>query len=262
MFGLKTAPAHFCRAVTEVIEPVRHLGIDSYFDDISLLHETWPQHIVAIEKGLDTMGTAGLRFNLRKTEFCKKELLVLGYLVTDEGILPNPTKFKLLRDWPVPETIKQLRRWIGLATWFKRFLLHFSHKMAPLYDVLKGKEPKFFWGPAQDEAFARIKSDLVTAPILAPPDHTKPYHVFSDASGNGIGAILGQFADDNRLRTVDMVSRRLSNAETRYTTTERELLAIVYALKQWRHLLEGQKIVCHTDHAPLCLLKKLKSQRK
>jgi len=106
MFGLKTAPAQFCRAVTELLEPVRHLGVESYFDDISLLHEEWHHHLHAIKKGLETMGLAGLRFNLRKTEFCKKELLVLGYLVTDEGILPNPTKHQLLRDWPVPQTIK------------------------------------------------------------------------------------------------------------------------------------------------------------
>ena len=258
MFGLKTAPARFCRAVTEIIEPVRHLGVESYFDDISMLHEDWHQHLVAIEKGLETLGLAGLRFNLRKTDFCKKELLVLGYLVTDEGILPNPTKQKMLRDWPVPQTIRQLRKWLGLANFFRRFIMNFSVKAAPLYEILKGKEPKFWWGAAQDEAFARIKSDLLTAPILSPPDHSKPFHVFSDASGSGIAAILAQYSDSNQLRTVDMVSRRLSCAERRYTTTEREYLAIVYALKQWRHLLEGRQIICHSDHRPIVILKKLK----
>ena len=258
MFGLKTAPAQFCRAVTEIVEPVRHLDVRSYFDDISLLHETWPRHLLAIREGLKTLGTAGLRFNLQKTDFCKKELLVLGYLITDQGILPNPAKYKILQDWPLPTTIKQVRKFIGLATWFKKFVLNFAHKMAPLYEILKGKEPKFFWGPKQDEAFACIKSDLVTTPVLAPPDLSKPWHIFSDASGSGIGAILAQYDDCGKLRTIDMVSRRLSNAERRYVTTEREMLAIIFALKKWKHLIEGGQITCYCDHRPLCLLKKLK----
>ena len=258
MFGLKTAPAQFCRAVTEIIEPVRHLDIQSYFDDVSLFHEDWPKHLLAIRKGLETLGTAGLRFNLGKTKFCEKELLVLGYLVTDEGILPNPAKYKILKDWPIPNSIKQLRKFTGLANWFRRFLVNFSEKMAPLYEVLKGKDPKFFWGPRQDEAFARIKSELVTTPVLAPPDLSKPWLIYTDASGTGIGAILAQHGDDGKLKTVDMVSRRLSSAERRYVTAEREMLAIVFALKQWRHLIEGCDITVFTDHKPLCLLKKLK----
>ena len=259
MFGLKTAPARFCRALTEVLEPVKHLNVRNYFDDCSLLDEEWKDHIYALARSLDILGTSGVRLNLSKTKFCEKELLLLGYLITDAGISPNPEKFKLLQDWPTPKTIKQIRKWLGLAGWLRKFVYRFSVKAAPLYEVLKGTKPTFFWGAAQDKAFNQIKADLLSAPILAPPDLDKPFHLFTDASGSGIGGILAQYDENNKLKTLDMFSRRLSNAERNYVTCEREFLAIIHSIRHWRHLLEGSTTLIHCDNQALVVLRKVKN---
>ena len=259
MFGLKTSPAHFCRAITEIVEPLNKLGLRAFFDDLSLLNTTWEQHLHALDNSLGTLNESGIRLNLKKTEFCKTELLILGYLLTDSGLKPNPNKQKILLNWPLPKTVKEVRQFLGISGWFRKFLLNYAKKAAPLYDILKGAKPTFFWGPEQDLAFNVLKSDLMKAPILAPPDLTKPWIVFSDASGLGLGSILTQHNSEGKLVTVDMVSRRFSKAEMNYTVNERELLAIVWSLKQWKHLLEGSSVTVVTDHRPLVVLKKLKN---
>ena len=122
--------------------------------------------------------------------------------------------------------------------------------------ILKGKNPRFFWGPQQDKAFHRIKLALLDAPILSSPDPHSPWYVFTDASGSGLGGLLCQKDTSGKFRTIDMISRRFTETERRYTTSEREMLAIVFCLKKWRHYVDNSEIQCFTDHRPLVLLKK------
>lgn len=259
-FGLVNAPAAFCGVITRMFDPLRPLGVACFFDDISAINKEWKEHLKAIEGCLETMSNEGIRVNLNKTNFCAKELDLLGYKVTTEGVKPQDKKRELLEQFPRPTSIKSLRRLLGLSGWFRRFIMYYSRICSPLYEVLKGKNPKFFWTSKQEDAFQKIKNALNSAPILAAPDYELPWEVWTDASFNCIGSILCQRdPETNKLRTIDMISRRLTVGETRLSVCEKELLAITYSLKKWRRYVEGAKILVHTDSKSLAILAKCKN---
>src|SRR3954465_10251359 len=160
-------------------------------------------------------------------------------------VVVNPEKVSEVVNWEPPQNVKQLRSFLGLASYCRRFIENFSKIAKPLSNLLQ-KHAKYIWSPECDIAFNTLKQKLVTAPVLTPPDESKPYEVFCDASLQGLGAVLMQ-----EKRAVAYTSRQLKPNEKNYPTHDLELAAVVHALITWRHLLLGRKVDIFTDHKSL-----------
>jgi hypothetical protein len=169
----------------------------------------------------------------------------LGYTISSKGISVDPTKVQEFMDWKPPTLVHQIRSFLGLAGYYHRFIPDFSKIAKPMTELLK-KDVKFHWDDKCEEAFHTLRKLLTTALVLAQPDNTKPFDVYCDASGTGLGCVLMQ---NNRV--IAYVSRALQNHEQNYPTHDLELAAIIHALKIWRHHLMGTKCNIYTNHKSL-----------
>jgi hypothetical protein len=182
---------------------------------------------------------------LSKCDFWLKEIKVLGHTISQAGIAVDPDKVQEVMSWKPPTTVRQIRSFLGLAGYYRRFILDFSRIAKPITELLK-KEAKFVWGQKCEDAFHALRQHLTTAPVLAQPDSSKPFDVYCDASGTGLGCVLMQ---DNRV--IAYASRALRPHEQNYPTHDLELAAMVHALKMWRHYLMGTHCNIFTDHKSL-----------
>ena len=250
-FGLSNAPSTFQAMMNKILAPVLGQFALVYLDDIIIYSKTPVEHAQHLQIVLQLLKEHQLYAKLSKCHFGLEEIKYLGHLVSKEGIKPDPKKIQVLLDWPEPKNPEDVRSFLGLATYFRKFVEHFSSIAFPLHQLLKQKR-QFFWSEACKKAFFRLKRDLSTAPVLAFPDFqpgAPPFEVICDASEVGVGAILAQGG-----KAIAYESRRLGPAESKYHPGELELLAVVHALKIWRCYLEGLHFVVITDHNPLIYL--------
>lgn len=173
----------------------------------------------------------------------------LGHIVSAEGIKTDPAKVAAVQDFPTPQSIKDVQRFLGLAGWYHRFFPNFSAKAAPLH-ALKQKKASWIWTEQCQHALEIIKRDLTQTPVLTPPDFNKTFKVQTDASEIGLGALLTQEIEGEE-HVVSYASRLLRGADKAYSVSEKECLAVVWAVEKWRHYLEGQPFEVVTDHASL-----------
>jgi hypothetical protein len=169
----------------------------------------------------------------------------LGHVDSPEGIAVNPSKVKEVLDWKPPTTVSKVQSFLGLAGYYRRFILNFSKIVKPVTELLK-KESKYVWSDACDEAFKLLKKLLTTSPVLAQPDTDKPFNVNCDASGTGLGGVLIQEG-----RVISYSSRQLRRHEEHYPIHDLELAAVVMALRTWRHYLLGNMVHIYMDHKSL-----------
>ena len=242
--GLCNSPDIFQEKMNELFE-----GLDyarAYIDDLLCLTKgTFTDHLEKLERILARLAKAGLKVNAKKSFFARSELEYLGYWITRDGIQPMKEKVKAIMNLAEPTTRKELRSFIGVVNYYRDMWIRRSHVLAPLAK-LTSKDVKWHWGPEQAAAFARAKRVIAKEAMLAYPDFSKPFVIHTDASHYQLGAVISQ---DNK--PIAFYSRKLNDAQTRYTTTERELLSIVETLKAYRNILLGYKIVVHTDHKNL-----------
>ena len=175
---------------------------------------------------------------------------VPGLLVTRDGIKADPKKVEAVRDFPVPQNLRSLRSFLGLASYYRRFIPQFSRVAGPLFALTK-KDSPFNWGAEQQEAFVSLKELLITAPVLAFPNFSKDYLLETDASGVGLGAVLAQRREDGAVTPIAYASRTLQKHEQNYGVTELEALGVVWAVKHFRHYLYGSRCDLFTDHQAL-----------
>ncbi len=244
-FGLTNAPAAFQSAMNNVLGPYLHDFVVVYLDDALIFSKSAQEHLKHIELVLSKLREHRLYANAKKCEFFKPELRFLGHIIGKDGIKMDPDKTITVQRWPKPTTVKELRGFLGLANYFRRFIQGYSTIVAPLTSLTKKEASITEWNADSDKAFNAIKVALTKAPVLAHPDFTQPFDVICDASNVGVGAVLLQHR-----RPIAFLSRKFSPAEANYSTTEQELLGVVEALKQWRCYLEGVPFVVHTDHNP------------
>jgi hypothetical protein len=174
-----------------------------------------------------------------------QEVPFLGHVVSSEGIVVDPGKVKEVLEWKPPTIVSEIRSFLGLAGYYRRFILNFSKIAKPITVLLK-KGNKYVWSEACDEAFKHLKKLLTTLPMLAQPDTTKPFDVYCDASGTGLGGVLMQEG-----QVLSYSSRQLRRHEEHYPTHDLELAAIVMALWTWRHYQLGNVVHIYTDHKSL-----------
>lgn len=253
-FGLTNAPATFQATMNSMFR--EHLGkfVLVYLDDLLVFSRTPEEHLQHLETVFSILQQQGLKAKLSKCAFNQPELKFLGHVVGRHGLKVDPEKVQVVRDWSTPTSVKQLRSFLGLANFFRRFIQGYSSLVAPLTALTSDKR-SWHWSDKCQEAFEGVKLALINAPVLALPDLNKPFEVWSDASLFGTGAVLLQDG-----HAVAFLSHRFSPAERNYTTTDQEALGVIHALQQWRCYLEGAPdVTVVTDHQPLTYLGSLKA---
>ncbi len=242
-FGLTNGPSTF-QAVMNKMFGHMHPFCVVYQDDILIVSKTPEEHEKHLEIVLQTLEQEGLYAKLKKFAFNKPELLYLGHIIGRDGIKVDPAKISCIADWPTPANVHDLRSFLGLANYFRRFIMAYSNIAAPM-TKLTGKNVKWEWTEECQQAFEKLRHSLMHSPVLISPDTSKHFEDVTDACCTGLGAVLIQ--DD---RPVAFESRKFSPAETRYTTTEQELLASVHAMTIWRCFFEGLQGTNHIGHRP------------
>lgn len=255
-FGLTNAPATWQRLIDRVIGDDLEPYVFVYLDDIIIISPDFDTHLNVLGKVLDRLIQAGLTVSQEKCHFCRPSLKYLGYVVDSRGLHVDVSKVEAMLNVPTPRNVKEVRRFVGMASWYRRFIPNFATILKPLTELTR-KNVHFQWSHQCQEAFSTIKNCLVSAPVLTCPDFEKPFLLQTDASAYGIGAVLTQPYPDGE-RVICFLSRSLSKTEMNYTTTERECLAVIWAVEKLRHFLEGTHFTIITDHASLLWLHNLK----
>ena len=242
--GLCNSPDIFQEKMSELMQGLEFIRV--YIDDLLCLTKgDYDDHLEKLDLVLQRIERAGLKVNAKKSFFAKEELEYLGYWITRDGIQPLPKKVEAILRIAEPKTRKQLRSFIGIINYYRDMWIRRSHILAPLAQ-LTSKQVKWKWGPAESKAFNMAKKVIAREAMLSYPDFNKPFQIHTDASHHQLGAVISQ---DNK--PVAYYSRKLNPAQSRYTTTERELLSIIETLKEYRNILLGLESEVFTDHKNL-----------
>jgi hypothetical protein len=244
-FGLTNAPAYFMYLMNSVFMPELDKFVVIFIDDILVYSKNEDEHTKHLHTVLQRLRDHQLYAKLSKCDFWLREIKFLGHTISQDGISVDPEKVQEVMDWKPPTTVQQIQSFLGLAGYYRRFIPDFSRIAKPMTELLK-KGVKYNWSQKCEDAFHTLRQHLTTAPVLAQPDNTKPFEVYCDAFGTGLGCVLMQ---DNRV--IAYASRALRPHEQNYPTHDLELAAVVHALKIWRHYLMGAHYNIYTDHKSL-----------
>ncbi|GFW23820.1 retrovirus-related Pol polyprotein from transposon 297 [Trichonephila clavipes] len=223
-----------------------------YLDDVIIGGRTFEEHLQNIRKVLSKLSDANLKLNPSKCKFFQKEVNYLGHIISAEGVRTDPEKVSAVKNWKRPENLLELRSFLGLCTYYRKFVKGFSNIARPLHKLTESKQ-KFQWTKECEDSFLQLKEALTSSPILIYPQPDKPFILDTDASNESVGAVLSQEIDGQE-RVVAYWSKCLSKPERNYCVTRKELLAIVKAIEHFHHYLYGQKFLLRTDHASLTWL--------
>ena len=258
-FGLCNAPATYQRIMNVLLAGLNGLTCLVYLDDIIVFSRTFENHMERLKEVLDRLVAAEILLKPSKCSFAVDQVEYLGHIVSAEGIKPDPKKLDKLRNFPVPESVSDVRSFLGFVGYYRKFIRNFAIIASPLFTLLKNDTP-FVWSEKEMEAFRTLLSAIETNAVLAHPDFQQPFVVDADASGEGIGAVLSQILDDKE-RPISFISRHLTVAEQSWHIREKEALAIIWALESFRHFLQGSKFHVRTDHSSLKWLLDAKTGR-
>lgn len=251
-FGLRNAAQTFQRFIDEVLRDLPFCY--GYIDDILVYSETELQHIQHLRQLFQRLSDYGMLINSAKSEFGRSKITFLGHEVSAEGIQPLTDKVQALLTFPIPKTVKEMRRFLGMYNFYRRFVPGAADLQAPLNVVLTGPKTKgsqsVTMTPEMLAAFDTCKASLSKATMLAHPETDAQLAIYSDASDTSIGAVLQQKAGDT-WKPLAFFSRRLTTAQKKYSPYDRELLAIYDAIRYFRHMVEARHFTVFTDHKPL-----------
>eukprot|EP00731_Ephydatia_muelleri_P006147 Em0003g395a len=249
-FGLCNAPATFQRLMDMILAGLQWNRCLVYLDDVIIIGRTFLDHLTNLSMVFERIRQAGLKLQPSKCKLCRKEVTFLGHIVSQDGIATDHSKTEQVSKWPVPSSCTEVQRFLGLANYYRRFVQDFAAMAKPLHRLTE-RNAQFRWTTECQRAFDKLKSCLVSAPILAFPDFTRPFILDTDASDMGIGAVLSQIHDDGSEHVVSYASRVLSKPERNYCVTRRELLAVVTFVQHFRPYLLGREFTLRTDHGAL-----------
>ena len=255
--GLCNAPATFQRAMDGLLGDLKMSCVLVYLDDITVFSRTFQEHLSHLRLVFNRLRTAGLKLKPSKCSFFKTEMEFLGHHVSQSGIAPLPGKIDAIRHMTQPTSLRDIQVFLGMVGYYCQFIPHFSELAEPLVRLLI-KEVPFVWDEEQDSAFNALREALASSPVLVHPDFDKPFVLFTDASNVAVGAILAQLDENKVDHPIAYFSKTLSKAERNYSVTERECLAVLLAIKQFRPFLYGTHFTIVTDHSSLRWLQQMK----
>ena len=274
-FGLTNAGASFCRLMEMCIGDQQYVTLLFYLDDICIFSTTIDQMLDRIELVFKQLMDFNLKIKPKKSFFFQSSVIFLGHVLSAKGITPNPEKVTKVKDWPTPKTAKEVHSFIGLASYYRRFIDNFAKKAAPLHALIGPIATKkkargghqtnttqlspFEWKEEHEQAFQSLKDALVTAPVLGYPDYTKSFMLETDASLKGLGAVLSQRSDDGEIRPIAYASRSLRPSEKSmcdYSSAKLELMALKWSVcDKFKDYLLGSRFTVYTDNNPLVYVK-------
>lgn len=256
-FGLCNAPATFERLADTVLQGLKWKEALVYLDDTIVFSDTFSEHLRRLENVFQRLEQANLTLKPSKCFFGFNKVHLLGHVVSEDGISPDPDKLKAVKEFPRPTSVKSCQSYLGLCNYYRKFIENFSKIARPLYELTKKDQP-FIWREEQEKSFQELTSRLVNAPLLKHYDPKRDNQLRVDACGYGIGGVLLQ-EHPSGWHPVAYVSRSLTKAEKNYSISELEGLAVIYSLGYLRHLIYGKPITIVTDHHALCNLRTLKN---
>ena len=251
-FGLTNAPAVFSQLMGLVLEGLEDLTI-AYLDDVLIFSSSLEEHLAHIQVVFDRLKTHSLKLKLKKCSFLQKETKYLGFIINENGVKPDKAKVEAIKSLKAPTTVKEVRSFIGMTSFYRRFIPNFSKIAKPIIELTK-KYAKFKWTEQCQKAFDYLKDSLTVVPLLAYPDVNKPYVLYTDASDTCIGACLTQECseDEDKLykvknseKPIYFLSHRLSKTQQKLPTIEKEAFAIHYALQKMDQNLKLNVITNH-----------------
>lgn len=243
-FGLCNSPPTWCRFMQQIMQPVSSFCI-VYLDDILCFGKSREENVQQVKMVMEILDKWNLKISLQKCHFLKEEVKFLGFIVSGTGVKSDPEKVSVIKNWEEPKDIQELQRFLGICTFYSKFLYNLAYKASPLYKLLK-KDAEWNWGEAEQNAFDELKRMLARLPELAYPNPNLAYDLHCDASSYAMGAVLVQQG-----RPVAFASRTLLPAQLNYSVTEKECLCVAWALKHFHCYLHGSKVTVFTDHAAL-----------
>ena len=252
-FGLSNAPAIFQRLMNLVMVGLTWEACLVFLDDIIVMSSTFEQHLDRLQAVFNRLRSANLKLKPSKCRLFQKKVKFLGSVVSGDGIEPDPEKIAAVKTWPTPKNVTDVRAFVGLVSYYRRHIEGCSGIAKPLTDLTKKDRP-FIWGEEQKKAFETLKQKLIEYPVLAPPVQEGRFIIDTDASNYAMGAVLQQ-EQDGVVRVIAYASKIFNSAQRQYCTTRKELAAIIYALKEFRHYVEGRtRFLLRTDHGALTSL--------
>jgi hypothetical protein len=244
-FGLCNAPTTFMRVMNDVLRPFLNDCVIVYLDDILIFSKSREEHVKHVKQVLDVLRKEKLFLNMSKCEFGKTSLIYLGHIVGGGELEIDPSKVKVILEWPKPNNVTEVRSFLGAAQYWRKFIANFSSIAAPLHAVTRVKQV-FQWGGKQQKAFDTLKEKISAAPVLALPDLRQPFEIQTNASNYAMGAVLLQHG-----KPICFHSETFNGVVINYPAYDKELYALVQSVKKWKHYLLGKETIVHTDHQPL-----------
>jgi hypothetical protein len=253
-FGVANGSAAYSRAIAIILSGLLWNNVLSFIDDIILADSTIHEHGKNLRLTFTRFRQYGVKISIQKSTFLGKNIPILGHIISPNGIQADPTKISVILDIPTPKNAKELLHFLASVGYFRRFIRNYAKIAKPLYS-LTSKTMKFAWTPEHEKVFVQLKAILTNPPVLAFFDFNKPIHIYTDASGYGVGAALLQPNSKGLEQPICFASKTLNKAQVRYSTTEREFLAIYFALKIFHPYIYGRPIKIFTDHKPIVGMK-------
>ncbi|GFU09452.1 retrovirus-related Pol polyprotein from transposon 297, partial [Trichonephila clavipes] len=254
-FGLKNAPYFFSKLMAELLNGLEDFVVP-YLDDIAIFSDTWESHIKHMETVLQRIKRAKLTIKPSKCKFAQQNVKFLGHIVGQGFRTPSEIKVQSVLEFPTPRTKTQIRAFLGIAGYYQKYINLFSVIAAPLTDALKGRAKKgeIKWTTECENAFRELKGKLIDKPVLYAPNFEREFIVQTDASNAGMGAVLTQLTEQGEEHPILYLSKKFSEVEKRFCTTEKECTSIVFAIKRLHYYLDGNSFLVMTDHNPLVWL--------
>ena len=259
-FGLSCSPAIFVRVMQNMLAPLVKQGwLRNYLDDVVIWAPSFSTMVKRLHQLFQHFIENGVKLNVTKCNFGQPEVKYLGHLISEKGCRPCPDNIAAIKTMKHPKNVKEVRRFLGMTGFYRKHIQSYAQLAIPLTNLLRKNEP-FLWTPHCQESFEKLKEELITAPLLVKAQVNCPFELHTDASSDHVGAVLQQRQRDGSLKPIAYFSKKLKPTEQRYSTTDREALAIILACRNFHHFLWGTLFTIVTDHQPLVSVFKRKTK--